>query len=166
MAQVATLEELAVLGLKNIYDAEQQAVAAYPEMIEAATSEELKDAFQTHLQQTQGQVGRLEQIFQQMGQEPGGEKNQIAEGLFSAGKQIIDQTERGPVLDAGLIAAAQLAEHYEIGAYGTARTYAKQLGRDEVARLLEETLQEEELTDEKLTGIAETVVNQRASSLA
>ena len=158
-----SFDELSLDGLKDIYSAEQQALQGLTQMQQAASSPELKAAFQEHKQQSEGQVRRLEQIFQTMGQSPGGKECKAAQGLIAEAQELIEEGQPGPVLDAGLISAAQKFEHYEIASYGTARTFAQRMGQDEVARLLEETLREEEETDRKLTGIAESVINPQAA---
>ena len=164
MAQVTSFEELSLEGLRDIYDAEQKALNAYPEMINAASSPDLKAAFEMHRGQTEQQITRLEQIFQKMNAEPQGKECKAADGLLAEAREKIQQVEHGPLLDAALIAAAQKVEHYEISAYGTARTLAQRMGDDEAAQLLQATLEEEELTDKKLTSIAESNVNQQAAS--
>lgn len=159
-----SFQELSLDFLKDIYSAEQQAVqSGLPEMLKAVSSPELKAAFQQHADQSKGQIARLEQIFQKMGEQPGGKECAAAKGLIEETKELISEGKPGPVLDAGLIASAQKFEHYEIASYGTARTFARQMGDEETARLLEETLAEEEETDLKLSSIAEAVINPDAS---
>jgi ferritin-like metal-binding protein YciE len=131
-------------------------------MARAATSEELKDAFEDHLEQTRGHVDRLERIFTAIGAKSGGVKCKAMEGLLKEGDEMVNITDPGTVRDAGLIAAAQRVEHYEMAGYGSARTFAQLLGRTEAADLLGRTLNEEKETDEHLTEIAESMVNQRA----
>ena len=162
MSKVSTFEELALHGLKDIYSAEHQIIAALPEMSKAATSPELKAAFDLHLTQTKQQVKRLEAIFAQMNEQPDGVTCLAAKGLIAEAKENIKEIEAGPLLDAALIGSAQRVEHYEIAAYGTARTFAQQLGDKKAAALLEETLLEEEATDKKLTEVALQVVNPEA----
>lgn len=157
-----SMQDLAVFKLQAIYDAEQQALKAYPQIVAAVTSPELKQALQQHMQQTQQQVKRLEQVFQQMGQTPGGQPCVSMQGLIQEGQQLIQQGGAPEVLDAAIIGAAQAIEHHEIAAYGTARTMAQQLGLTEVAQLLEQTLDEEKQTDAQLTQLAEQNVNQKA----
>lgn len=144
--------------LEDLQDAERQILEALPKMIEAASSEELASAFQEHLEQTKEQVKRLERIFSDMGEEPGGKTCLGMQGLLKEGEKVIGEMEKSPVRDAGLIAAAQKVEHYEISGYGTARTLAEMLGQDEAAELLEETLDEEKATDDTLTDIAESIM--------
>ncbi len=158
-----SMQDLALDGLQDLYSAETQAVQAYPQLMEAASSPELKAAFQEHLEQTQNQVSRLEQIFQQMGQSPGGKQSQGFQGIVAEAQELIQQGQPGPVLDAALIAAAQKGEHFEIACYGTARTLAQQMGQQQAVQLLEETLQEEKQTDQKLTQLAENLINQQAA---
>lgn len=163
---VSTFDELSLEGLKDIYDAEHQITEALPKMMEAATSDELKNAFRTHLEQTQNQIQRLDQVFQLMGAQPERKPCVATKGLIAEANEHLRETEKGPLCDAALIESAQKVEHYEIASYGTARTYARQAGQEQVAQLLEQTLKEEEETDQILTGIAESVVNRRAASVA
>lgn len=164
MANTAqSFEELNLHALQDIYDAEQQALKAYPELIEAVSSQELKSAFQQHMQETQGQVQRLEQVFSMMGQKPQSKTCVAMQGLIKEAQEIIKMKGDPTVKDAGLIAAAQKQEHYEIAAYGTARTWAQMLGHQDAAQLFEQTLKEEEATDKKLTKLAESVINVRAA---
>jgi ferritin-like metal-binding protein YciE len=159
---VSSFEELSLEGLKDIYDAEHQITEALPQMAQAASSPELKHAFQLHLKQTQNQIKRLDQVFSLIGQQPERKTCVATRGLIAEGQQHLHETEQGPLRDAALIESAQKVEHYEMAAYGTARTYAQQLGQEQIAQLLEETLREEEETDQKLTDIAENVVNRQA----
>jgi ferritin-like metal-binding protein YciE len=163
---VSTFDELSLEGLKDIYDAEYQITEALPKMADAATSTELKNALRTHLRQTEGQIKRLDQVFGLLGEKAQRKTCVATKGLIAEANEHLKETEKGPLRDATLIEAAQKVEHYEIAAYGTARTYAKQAGRNDVARLLEETLQEEEETDQTLTMIAESVVNRKAAAQA
>jgi ferritin-like metal-binding protein YciE len=150
------LKELYIDELRDIYNAENQLTKALPKMAKAATSEELRAGFEEHLEQTTGHVQRLEQIFKELGEKPTGKKCKGMQGLIEEGKEMIEEQE-GETLDAGLISAAQRVEHYEIAAYGCVRTYAELLGEDEAAELLEETLNEEKETDQKLTKLAERI---------
>jgi ferritin-like metal-binding protein YciE len=161
-----TLKELYVEELKDIYSAETQLVKALPKMAEAATSEELSKGFQDHLEQTKGHVRRLEQIFDQLGEKPTGKKCKGMEGLVEEGKEMIDDEFEGETLDSGLISAAQRVEHYEIAAYGTVRAFAEILGQDQAVQLLEQTLQEEKDTDQKLTDLASEINVQAAGGSA
>ena len=158
-------QDLAVYKLQSIYDAEQQALQAYPQVIAAVSSQELKQALQQHVHQTQQQVQRLDQIFQQMGQQPGGQTCISMQGLIQEAQQLIQQGGAPEVIDAAIIGAAQAIEHHEIAAYGTARTLAQQLGMTEVAQLLEQTLDEEKQTDARLTQLAEQNINQKAKAV-
>ncbi len=157
-------QDLAVYKLQSIYDAEQQALQAYPQIIAAVSSAELQQGLQQHVQQTQQQVQRLDQIFQQLGQQPGGQPCISMQGLIQEAQQLIQQGGAPEVLDAAIIGAAQAIEHHEIAAYGTARTLALQLGMQPVAQLLEQTLEEEKQTDAHLTRLAEQNVNQKAQA--
>jgi len=154
----ANFEELFKDELADIYDAERQIIQALPKMAEAASSEELTAAFEEHLEVTRQQVKRLDKVFQKLGQKPGKKTCEGMQGLLKEGEKIIGELPKSPVLDAGLIAAAQKVEHYEISAYGTVRTLAEMLGQDEAAELLEETLEEEKEADETLTEIAESIM--------
>ena len=154
-----SFDDLYVMQLRDLHSAETQLLAALPKMAEAATHAELRQAFETHLTQTQRHVQRLEQIFQGLGKDPGGHTCAAMKGLVAEGQEVINANADDAVRDAGLIAAAQRVEHYEIAGYGTARTFAQQLGRADDARLLQETLDEEGQTDELLNRIALQVVN-------
>jgi ferritin-like metal-binding protein YciE len=162
MPNISTLDELFVEEIRDLYDAEKQLTKALPKMAKAAVSEELRAAFEQHLQQTEGHVQRLEEIFEDLGEKATGKKCVAMTGLVKEGDEVASETEASPVRDAGLIAAAQKVEHYEIAGYGSARTHAQTLSKDNAARLLEETLEEEKDTDELLTQLAETMVNAEA----
>ncbi len=157
-----SMQDLAVHKLQLIYDAENQALQAYPHIVGAVSSTELQHGLQQHLEQTRGQVQRLEQIFQQLGQTPGGQSCLSMQALIQEAQQLIQEGGAPEVLDAAIIGAAQAIEHHEIAAYGTARTMAQQLGMSEAAQLLEQTLDEEKQTDAQLTQLAEQSVNQKA----
>jgi ferritin-like metal-binding protein YciE len=159
---LGTLRDLYVNEIRDIYDAENEIVKALPKMIEASSSAELRTAFQHHLRQTEQQVDRLERVFDMLGEKAKGRKCQGIRGIISEGEDILDADAGASIMDAALIAAAQRVEHYEIAAYGTCCAYAKQLGFDDQLKLLLETLEEEKETDEKLTQIAETVINVEA----
>lgn len=148
------LKDLYVEQLRDLYDAEHQLTRALPKMANAASSTELRDAFNMHLEQTQGQIQRLERIFTDMGVTPQGETCEAMKGLIKEGDQVIQAQGNPHVKDAALIAAAQRVEHYEIAGYGSVRTYAKELGYGDAASLLQKTLDEEGRTDDKLTSIA------------
>jgi ferritin-like metal-binding protein YciE len=161
------LNELFVDGIKDIYWAEKHLTKALPKMQKAATTGELQDAFEKHLEQTEGQVQRLEKVFELLEEKPVGKKCDAMEGLVKEAQSIIEDTEEGTATrDVGLIIAAQKVEHYEIASYGSLATLAKTLGRDDIARLLVETLNEETTTDELLTEIAEDHVNYEAAGEA
>jgi len=164
MAQVTTMEELFIEELRDLYDAEKQLTKALPKMAKAASSEELRTAFEEHLEQTEGQVGRLEEIFKALGEKATGKTCAAMAGLIKEGNEIAQEIEESAVRDAGLIASAQKVEHYEISGYGSARTHAELLGNDEAVSLLEETLEEEKSTDERLTELAESIINEEAVS--
>jgi ferritin-like metal-binding protein YciE len=159
-----TLDDLFHDTLKDIYFAEKKILSALPRMMKAAQSGELKAAFEKHRGETQGQVDRLEQVFAIIEKKPQGKTCAAIVGITEEGAEIMDEYKGSPALDAGLLAAAQAVEHYEISRYGTLRTWAGELGLDEAVALLEETLEEEKATDEALTHIAELVVNQRAEA--
>lgn len=164
MAQnLKSLESLFVEELQDLYDAEKQITSALPKMAKAANSKELKQGFEEHLEQTKEQISRLEQIFDELEEKPTGKKCVGMEGLIKEGEKLIEEKNADPdARDAGLIAAAQKVEHYEIAGYGTARTYAEQLGKDHFADLLQTTLDEEYQTDEKLTSMAVERINWQA----
>lgn len=157
------LEDLFLMTLKDIYSGEKQILEALPKMAESAEDDELKEAFEDHLEETEGQVKRLEQVFKLMNQKPGGETCEAIQGLVKEGEEVMEQAEEGAVCDAGLIAAGQAVEHYEIARYGTLVSWAKQFGLDEAADLLAETLEEEKNADEKLNRIALSNVNSKAA---
>lgn len=160
--KMKTLRDLYVEELRDLYSAEKKLTKALPKMAKAATSPELKAAFTEHLQQTKGHVQRLETIFEQIGKKATGKTCRAMEGLIIEGEELIDEEPEPTVLDAGLISAAQRVEHYEIAGYGSVRTYARALGEQDAARLLQETLDEETETDKKLTALAETLINPQA----
>ena len=162
--KLESLKDLYLEQLKDLYSAETQIVDALPKLAERASSEDLKKAFQEHLRQTQEQVRRLEQIFQDIGETPKGHTCEGMKGLLREGEEMIKMQGDPKVIDAGLIAAAQRVEHYEIAGYGTVRTYAEMLGKQQHMSLLERTLQEEEMTDERLTQLAEAHINEEAMS--
>ena len=156
------LEELLVDELKDLYSAENQIIKALPKMAKAATSPELKRAFERHLEETRRQVERLNQIGEALDIRLTGKKCKGMEGLIEEGKETMEEDLDENALDAGLIGAAQKVEHYEIAAYGTARTHAEMLGHTKAARLLQQTLDEEGATDKKLTALAESIINVEA----
>jgi ferritin-like metal-binding protein YciE len=154
-----SLKKLFIEELRDLYSAEQQLTKALPKMAEASSSPELRRGFEHHLEQTKGHVNRLEQIFQKLGESPKGKTCKAMEGLVAEGEEMIKENAEPAVRDAGLIAAAQRVEHYEIAGYGTVRTYARLLKDEECVRLLQQTLDEEGETDKKLTQLAETSIN-------
>ena len=160
--ELDSLQELYVDGLKDLYSAENQILKALPKMIKSASHRELKRAFTTHEKQTRDQVKRLERIFKELGEKPGGKKCHGMEGLIEEAKELIKEKPQADVLDAGLIAKAQHVEHYEIAGYGTMRTYARLLGHESQAQILQQTLDEEGETDKLLTALAESSVNVEA----
>lgn len=166
MSKVTTMEELFLEEIRDLYDAEKQLTKALPKMARAASSEELRDAFEEHLGETENQVSRLERIFALVGEDAKGKKCAAMAGLIKEGDEIVSDSEQTPVRDAGLIAAAQKVEHYEISGYGSARTHAELLGNGEAARLLQETLHEEKAADEKLTRLAKGSINFDAADMA
>jgi len=164
MAKQKTLEDLFLETLKDIYYAERKILKALPKMARAAQSDELRMAFEKHKDQTEGQVERLQKIFELMGKRAQGKTCPAIEGIIDEGEEIIEEFKDMPALDAGLIGSAQAVEHYEITRYGTLKRWAEELGMDEAARLLDETLQEESQTDEVLTQLAEASINQHAKA--
>jgi ferritin-like metal-binding protein YciE len=165
MAKIRTFEDLFMDEIKDVYNAEQQLTKALPKMAKAASTPELKQAFEKHLEETREQVRRLELVFEELGAPVKGKTCQGMKGLIEEGQELVKEGMESEVLDAGLIGAAQRVEHYEIAAYGTIRTMAETLGHTKVVKLLEQTLKEEKAADEKLTQIAESVVNLRAAEL-
>lgn len=160
---VATAEELFVDELKDIYSAEKQAVKAFPRLAKAVQSEELKQAMQDHLEQTKGQVERLDRIFEILEKRSSGKTCEGMKGLVTEAQSQLEEIEKGPVLDCAIIGALQRIEHYEIAAYGTVATLAEAMGQEEVKELLGETLEEEKETDERLTEVAQSVNSEALS---
>jgi ferritin-like metal-binding protein YciE len=158
----AKYEDLFRNELLDLHDAERQIIEALPKFAEAASNEELAAAFQQHLEETQGQLQRLEKILESTGEQPGGESCEGMRGLLQEGQKLLEELDKSEVRDAGLIAAAQKVEHYEIAGYGTARSLAEMLGQADVAELLQETLEEEKATDDLLTEIAESIMTGEA----
>ncbi len=165
MAKLASLDDLLVHELQDIYNAEGQILKALPRMIKAATHPDLKQAFEEHRQQTEGQVRRLEQAFKLLGVPAKGRKCEGMAGVIEEGRKVMEEDAEPPVRDAALIAAAQKVEHYEIASYGCVCTYAEMLGYDQVHDLLGQNLDEEETTDQRLTALAESVINQEAEDV-
>ena len=162
--EMQTLRDLYIDELKDLWSAEKMLVKALPKMAKAATHPELAKAFMTHLRQTEQQVKRLEQIFNDLGESPRGKKCIGMEGLIEEGQELLKEKPDPDVLDAGLISKAQHVEHYEIAGYGTVRTFAQVLGDQEACRLLQQTLDEEGETDKKLTRLAEQGINREAAA--
>ena len=160
---IKTLDDLFVHTLQDIYYAENQITKALPTMIAKATDPQLKQGFQTHLSETQNQIKRLEQVFEMHGQKVKAVDCPAIDGIIKETNEIVGEVSDKEVLDAALIAAAQAVEHYEITRYGTLIAWARQLGRDDCARVLQQTLDEEYATDKKLTAMAESKVNRKAA---
>ena len=161
--ELTTMEDLYLEQLRDLYSAENQIIDALPKMAKVAQSPQLKQGFEKHLEETRQQAKRLEQIFQTIGQKPGGHTCKAMKGLIAEAQETLASGQPSPVLDAALIASAQRVEHYEMAGYGSARTFAKHLNDTESISLLEQTLQEEKDTDQKLTQIAESQVNAQAA---
>jgi ferritin-like metal-binding protein YciE len=157
-----TLKKLYVEELRDVYSAEQQLLKALPKMAKGASSDELKQAFEDHLEQTKGHVERLEEIFETLDEKPTGKTCKAMKGLIEEGSEILKEDGEDSVLDAGIIAAAQKVEHYEMATYGTLRTWADLLNEDEAASLLQETLDEEAQADKTLNELATEVINPEA----
>jgi ferritin-like metal-binding protein YciE len=161
-----TMEDLFFDGVKDIYYAERKIVAALKKMIRGAKAEELKSAFGKHLQETEDQIERLVQVFEILGKPAGGKTCPAIDGILEEGQEILEEFKESPALDAGLLAAAQAVEHYEIARYGTLKSWALQLGHKDIAQLLEQTLSEEMKTDQALSQLAETKVNREGKANA
>lgn len=157
-----TLHEMMLDEIKDLYHAEKQLTKALPKMAKAATNEDLREAFEMHLEETQEQITRLEEVFEALGEKVKAKPCAGMAGIIEEGKETMEEDADGAVMDAALIAAAQRAEHYEIGAYGTCIEWARLMGHTEVVALLEQTLEEEKATDKKLTMLAESEINQAA----
>ncbi len=166
MAELKNLEDLFVQKLRYVYDAEQRLTKALPKMAKAASASDLKAAFEMHLKETEAHIARLEQLFGLFAQKPDADTNDAIKGLVSAGGDMTSLDADEPVRDAAIIAAAQEAEHYEIAAYGTMRTWARVLNKPEAMQLLEFTLEEEKQADQKLTDIASRLNFQAAATRA
>jgi ferritin-like metal-binding protein YciE len=158
------LNDLFLDTLKDIYFAEKQILRALPKMAKAASSDELRGAFEKHHGETEGQVERLEQIFELLDKPARGKTCDAIQGILDEGKEVMDEYKGSEALDAGMLAAAQAVEHYEISRYGTLKQWAQQLGMKEAVKLLDQTLQEEKKTDETLTTLAEAAVNLAAAA--
>lgn len=157
-----TLKTLYIDELRDLYNAENQLVKALPKMAKAASSEELQDAFEKHLEQTKSHVERLEEVFKEIGEKPKGKTCKAMKGLIDEGSEILKEDGEDSVIDAGIIVAAQKVEHYEIAGYGSVRTFAQLLGKDRSADLLQATLDEESEANELLNKLAEDIVNPEA----
>ena len=163
MSSMDSLEDLLYDEIKDIYDAEKQLTKALPKLAKKASNEELREAFEAHLEETQTHVERLERVFKQLGMPVRGKKCEGMQHLIAEGSEMIAECEDDDTRDAVMIAAAQKCEHYEIASYGTIRTWANMLGQQQLAASFEETLEEEKTADQKLTGIAEGFVNAAAA---
>ena len=163
MASASSLQELFLTTLQDIYHGEKQILKALPKMAKNASSPDLKKAFEKHYDQTEGQVERLQRVFELMNKSARGRTCEAIEGIVEEGKEVMSEAQNGEVMDAGLIAAAQAVEHYEIARYGTLRTWAQELGMQEAAQLLDQTLREEKETDELLTRLATSKLNRKAA---
>ena len=157
-----SLKKLYLEELRDLYSAETQLVKALPKMVKGASSAELKQAFGDHLEQTKEHVERLNEIFDQLDEKPTGKTCNAMKGLIEEGSEMLEEGGDESVIDAGLIGAAQRVEHYEIASYGTVRTFAKLLGEEDAAELLQQTLDEEGETDKELSELAERIVNEQA----
>ncbi|MDB5300818.1 MAG: ferritin-like protein [Phycisphaerales bacterium] len=164
--QMDDLQDLYVEELRDLYSAENQLVKALPKMAKAASNEQLAQSFQQHLEQTRGHVDRLKQVFDKLGKKQTGKMWKGMQGLIEEAKELMEEDADPEVMDAGLIAAAQRVEHYEIAGYGTVRSFAKLLGDNAAAKLLQQTLNEEGETDKKLSKLAESTINIEAASPA
>ena len=161
--QMESLQELLVHDLRDLYSAENQLLKAMPKMAKKASNPDLKKAFETHMRETEGQVQRLPKIFEKLGKKPTGKKCAAMEGLIEEGKEAMGEDMDDETMDAALIAVAQKIEHYEIAGYGTTRTWAQQIGDEQTAPLLQQTLDEEGKTDKLLTELAESTINVEAA---
>lgn len=161
-----TMEDLFLDGIKDIYYAERKIIAGLKKMIRGAEAQDLKAAFDKHLQETEGQVERLVQVFELLGKPVRGKTCPAIDGILEEGQEILEEFKGSPALDAGLLAAAQAVEHYEIARYGTLKSWAMQLGKNDVAKLLDQTLAEETKTDQALTQLAEAKVNREGKTKA
>jgi ferritin-like metal-binding protein YciE len=160
--KIESMEDIFLEQIEDLYDAEKRLVKALPKMAEGTTSLTLRQAIESHLMETEGHVVRLEKIFGILGQDPKAKTCDAMKGLISEGDDVLSDIDQSPVRDAAIIASANRVEHYEIAAYGSARTFAETLGLNDAATLLEQTLREEKLADQKLTQLAESMVNEEA----
>ena len=166
MAQTATLHDAFIDELRDLYDAEKQITKALPKMIKATSAEELRNAFEAHLEETQDQVQRLEKVFESLEEKPRGKRCEGIAGILEEGQSIMSEDFEEGAMDAVLIAAAQRVEHYEMAAYGTLVAWAPAMGHEEAAELLQATLDEEKAADEKLSALAEGGINEQAAESA
>jgi ferritin-like metal-binding protein YciE len=164
--KIQTMQDLFVEQIEDLYDAEHQLVKALPNMAKASNSGDLRNAFESHLEQTKGHVERLEKVFAMLKRRPKGQACPVMKGLVEEGDEIVENMEKSPLRDAGLIAAANRVEHYEIAAYGSARAFALTLGIEKAVDLLQETLDEEVAADEALSKLADTRINDQAFELS
>jgi ferritin-like metal-binding protein YciE len=162
-SDIKTLDDLFLHQLQDIYYAEQQITKALPKMISKATDQKLKQGFEMHLQETEGQIKRLERVFEMHGNKPKAVDCPAIDGIIKEANETAGEISDKEVLDAALVASAQAVEHYEITKYGTLIAWAKRLGRDDCASVLQQTLDEEKATDQKLTAMAESKINQKAA---
>jgi ferritin-like metal-binding protein YciE len=162
-AKEKTLDDLFLHTLKDMFYAEKQILKALPKMAKAAESEELRQAFEKHREETEGQIERLEQVFQMLGKPARGVQCEAINGIIEEGKEVMEDFAESVALDAGILAAAQAVEHYEITRYGSLRTWAEELGMRDAAKLIEQNLEEEKKTDLLLTKLAEARVNTKAA---
>lgn len=163
MEKIESLEQLLLHELKDVYSAEKQLMKMLPKVAKKASSPELKDALETHLRETEGQIERLEQVFELLQEEPKAVKCKGMAGILEEGEEVLKQKATPETLDAGIIMSAQKVEHYEISSYGTLATWADIIGRKDIKKLLGETLEEEEMADEKLTRLAQSGINQSSA---
>ena len=160
---IKSLSDLFMHGLQDLYYAENQIMKALPDMIEKATNPQLRAGFEKHLKETEGQIARLQQVFELLDAEPKGEKCPAIDGILKEGKELMGEIDDEDVMNVGLVAAAQAVEHYEITRYGTLIAWAKQLGRSDCASVLQKNLDEEKGADKKLTALAESSINRKAA---
>lgn len=163
MAEAGTLHDAFIDELRDTYDAERQLTRALPKLAKAASAAPLREAFESHLEETRGQIERLEEVFESLGEKVRGKHCDGIAGIIEEGKSIMEEDFDEPTMDACLIAAGQRAEHYEMAAYGTLVAWARAMGHDEAADLLQQNLDEEKAADEKLSGLAEAGINQDAA---
>jgi ferritin-like metal-binding protein YciE len=166
MAEAATLHDAFIDELRDIYDAEKQLTKALTKLAKAASKPQLQQAFESHLEETQGQIERLERVFESLDEKPRGKHCEGIAGIIEEGKAIMEEDFDDITMDACLIAAGQRAEHYEMGAYGTLVAWAQAMGHTDAAKLLQQTLNEEKAADKKLSGLAEGGINQNAAAAA